>query len=83
MSGVKGRSGPRIKSVIEKRHRIIDKAWERTENIIDDKKNKMGDTAALQLATRDMPEKQEHSGTINVLPPLIIRGKKAEYEIGD
>jgi hypothetical protein len=58
MSGVKGRSGRRIMSVMEKRHRIIDKAWEITgKKLNSDDDDRIA--VALPIVIKDMVNKQE------------------------
>lgn len=58
MSGVKGRSGRRPLSQELLKHRVIDKAWQLTEQRLDSDDPKKFDTAEA-IATRDMTQKQD------------------------
>jgi hypothetical protein len=85
MSGVKGRSGRRPLSIELKRLAIIDKAWARCEAAIDDPNNKMGDTIAKDIATKDQTLKvdAEVKGEIIMMPVIEKNGKPLEYGIGE
>ena len=58
MSGVKGRSGRRIWSIEEKRHHIIDKAWELTAKKLESDDKDRFDTAR-DLVLKDMINKEQ------------------------
>lgn len=58
MSGVKGRSGRRVWSIEEKRHHIIDKAWELTAQKLESEDKDRFDTAK-DLVLKDMINKEQ------------------------
>lgn len=57
MSGVKGRSGRRPRSVEEKRYATIDKAWQVLDEFLGDKSIPVGQKVdvAVKVAVKDMP----------------------------
>ena len=65
MSGVKGRSGRRVWSIEEKRHRVIDKAWLEVDNkLTSTDKDKI--STALPIVIKDMVNKQDIDSTVRI-----------------
>ena len=85
MSGVKGRSGRKSNSDEEKRLRIIEKAWDRCEQLIDDKTNKAGDEIAKSIVGKDQTIKidADVSTEVTMMPTIEKDGKPLEYNVGD
>jgi hypothetical protein len=84
MSGVKGRSGRKSNSDEAKRLRIIEKAWDRCEQLIDDKENKAGDEVAKGIVLKDQTIKldAEFSGDVTIMPMIEKDGKPMEHNVG-
>jgi hypothetical protein len=78
MSGVKGRSGRKSNSDEAKRLRIIEKAWDRCEQLIDDKENKVGDEIAKSIVNKDQTSKidADFSGEVTMMGRVLIDGEE-------
>jgi hypothetical protein len=81
--GKKGVSGRRTKSVEQKRLDTIQKAWDITHDYLSSNAPLTEKVEqAVKLVTKNMPEKLEHSGSVNMLPAITIGGKPFAYDVG-
>ena len=78
-------SGRKSNSDEAKRLRIIEKAWDRIEKLIDDYGNKFGDICAKDVVTKDQRTKLDAyiRGDINVMPTIEKDGKPMEFKVGN
>lgn len=66
MAGVKGRSGRKSTTDEQRRQRVIDKAWEYIEFVLDDPNATMSQKSdiAKSIIVKNIPQELEHSGAI-------------------
>lgn len=68
MAGVKGRSGRQKAPFQEQRQRVIDKAWEIAEQILNDPRSplQLKVDIAKSIIVKNIPQEMQHSGDINL-----------------